>query len=104
MSAYGYAGEGSSHPSSRDRGDRDRGERGERGERGRFFRKKICRFCSEKLTMLDYKESERLGKFLTEKGKIIPRRVTGVCAKHQRGLTRAIKRARHAALLPFQVE
>lgn len=104
MSAQGYAAEGSSYPSSRDRGDRERGDRGERGERGRFFRKKICRFCSEKLVMLDYKESERLGKFLTEKGKIIPRRVTGVCAKHQRGLTRSIKRARHAALLPFQVE
>lgn len=54
--------------------------------------------------MIDYKEAERLSKFLTEKGKIIPRRITGACAKHQRGLRRAIKRARHAALLSFQTE
>ena len=74
------------------------------GPRGRFFRKKACRFCSEKVTTLDYKEVERLGKFLTEKGKIIGRRITGNCAKHQRALARAIKRARHAALLPFVTE
>ena len=72
--------------------------------RGRFFRKKACRFCSEKVALIDYKEVERLGKFLTEKGKIIGRRITGNCAKHQRALARAIKRARHAALLPFLAE
>lgn len=54
--------------------------------------------------MIDYKDPERLSKFLTEKGKIIARRITGNCAKHQRALTRAIKRARHAALLSFQLE
>ena len=72
--------------------------------RGRFFRKKACRFCSEKVTLIDYKDIERLSKFLTEKGKIIGRRITGNCAKHQRALARAIKRARHAALLPFLAE
>ena len=86
-------------PRSRDR------ERGEESPRGRFFRKKICRFCSDKTApLIDYKEVERLSKFLTEKGKILGRRITGNCAKHQRALARAIKRARHAALLPFQAE
>lgn len=87
-------------PRGRDRGDSQ--ERGPRG--GRFFRKKICRFCSEKISLIDFKDSERLNKFLTEKGKIIGRRITGNCAKHQRALARAIKRARHTALLPFIVD
>lgn len=75
-------------------------------ERGgaRPFRKKVCRFCADKVPLIDYKEGERLSRFLTEKGKIIGRRITGNCAKHQRMLARAIKRARHVALLPFQVE
>jgi len=81
-----------------------RGSSEDRPQRGRFFRKKFCRFCGEKVTLIDYKEVERLAKFLTEKGKIIARRITGNCAKHQRALARAIKRARHAALLPFQAE
>lgn len=85
------------------RGSRER-EREGGGPRGRFYRKKVCRFCGEKVFSLDYKEAERLGKFLSERGKILPSRVTGNCAKHQRMLTRAIKRARHAALLPFQAE
>lgn len=81
-----------------------RGRRGEEGPRGRFFRKKVCRFCGEKVTVVDYKDIERLSKFLTEKGKIIGRRITGNCAKHQRALARAIKQARHSALIPFQAE
>ena len=86
--------------------DRDRDSRGgpRDGRGGRFFRKKNCRFCAEKVTLIDYKDIERLGKFLTEKGKLIGRRITGNCAKHQRALARAIKRARHIALLPFQAE
>ena len=92
------------------RGPRGREENGpsrggdERGPRGRFFRKKFCRFCGEKISSIDYKDTERLGKFLTEKGKIIARRITGNCSKHQRGVAGAIKRARHMALLPFQTE
>lgn len=74
------------------------------GPRTRFFRKKICRFCSEKVILIDYKDTERLSRFLTEKGKIIGRRITGNCAKHQHALARSIKRARHAALLPFLAE
>ena len=92
-------------PSSRSHDRRDRGDSQERGPRGgRFFRKKICRFCSEKVPFVDFKDVERLSKFLTEKGKIIGRRISGNCAKHQRALARAIKRTRYAALLPFIVE
>lgn len=91
-------------PRGREDGPPGRGgdERSPRG--GRFFRKKFCRFCGEKVTLIDYKDVERLGKFLTEKGKIIARRITGNCSKHQRGVSGAIKRARHMALLPFQTE
>ncbi len=85
---------------SRD-GDRDRDER---GEKGFFFRKKVCKFCTEKLEMIDYKDVSRLQKFVTEKGKIIPSRISGTCASHQRGLARAIRLARVSALLPFTAE
>ncbi|MCB9799329.1 MAG: 30S ribosomal protein S18 [Candidatus Omnitrophica bacterium] len=71
---------------------------------GRVFRKKVCRLCSERLDGIDYKDRDRLVRYLTEKGKIIPRRTTGNCAKCQRVLVRAIKRARHAGVLAFQVE
>ena len=73
-------------------------------ERPRVFRKKICRFCADKSIRIDYKDTEYLGKFLTEKGKIIPRRISGNCSKHQRILARAIKRGRHGALIAFQIE
>ena len=72
-----------------------------RGPRNRsFFRKKVCRFCTQKVVM-DYKNAEVLRRFVTESGKILPRRITGTCAKHQRQLAREIKRARVIALLPF---
>ena len=64
-------------------------------------RKKVCVFCAEKVEKIDYKDVARLRKFISERSKILPRRVTGTCAKHQRELTDAIKRARHVALLPF---
>ena len=70
---------------------------------GKFIRKKICRLCAERISMLDFKETERLLKFLTEKGKILPQRISGNCAKHQRMLARTVKRARHAALIPFEI-
>jgi len=90
----------------RPREESSRGPRSadDRGPRGRFFRKKFCRFCGDKNSLIDYKDAERLAKFLTEKGKIVARRITGNCAKHQGTLTQAIKRARHAALIPFQLE
>ncbi len=71
----------------------------------RFFaHPRTCQFCTEKSTYIDYKQAEMLRRFVSEDGKIRPRRQTGTCAKHQRELTRAIKRARHLALLPFTSE
>lgn len=67
-------------------------------------RKKVCTFCVEKIDEIDYKDVEKLKRFVSDKGKILPRRVTGTCAKHQRKVTEAIKRARTIALLPFTVE
>ena len=64
-------------------------------------KKKVCVFCAEKVESIDYKDGARLRKFTSERAKILPRRITGTCAKHQRELTEAIKRARHVALLPF---
>ena len=63
--------------------------------------RKICRFCEEGIVYFDYKDEKKLLKFTTEQGKIIPRRISGNCAKHQRELKKAIKRARHLALIPF---
>jgi small subunit ribosomal protein S18 len=98
-----------------DRGDRggrdsdrggDRGDRGggmdddKRGGRG-FGRKKVCRFCAEKNAKVDFKDQATLKYFVTERGKIIPRRISGNCAKHQREVAVAIKRARGLALLPY---
>ena len=73
----------------------------ERNNRGRKPRRKVCAFCVDRIQEIDYKDVPRLRRFLSERGKIIPRRVTGTCARHQRQLTTAIKRARHVALLPF---
>jgi len=67
-------------------------------------KKKVCSFCVDKVETVDYKDFNRLKKFITERGKILPRRITGNCAKHQRQLTVAIKRARNIALLPFTAE
>ncbi len=66
-----------------------------------FTRRKVCRFCTDKDFLVDYKNPKLLGLFITERGKIIPRRITGNCALHQRSLTTAIKRARILALVPF---
>ena len=66
-----------------------------------YVRRKVCRFCADKSLVADYKNPELLKNFVTERGKILPRRVTGTCAKHQRRLTNAIKKARIMALMPF---
>jgi small subunit ribosomal protein S18 len=65
-----------------------------------FFRKKVCRFCANK-AKIDYKDADALRRYMTERGKILPRRITGTCAKHQREVAKAIKRARTISLLPF---
>ncbi len=67
-------------------------------------RRKPCRLCEAKITSVDYKDERLLRRFIVERGKIIPRRVSGNCQKHQRQLTRAVKRARHLAILPFTAE
>ncbi|OFX19198.1 MAG: 30S ribosomal protein S18 [Anaeromyxobacter sp. RBG_16_69_14] len=106
----GYGGGGSGgHGSSgggfgRGGGREDRGERGEEagGRRG-FGRRKVCRFCADKTLKVDYKDQGQLKYFLTERGKIIPRRISGNCALHQRQVATAIKRARMLAILPYTV-
>jgi len=83
--------------------ERDRGERPERsGKPARGAkRKKVCKFCEARIDKVDYKDVSRIRNFLTERSKILPRRVTGTCAYHQRELTTAIKRARYMALIPY---
>jgi small subunit ribosomal protein S18 len=77
------------------------GARGEGGPRKFFRRKKVCKFCVEKIDSINYKDVRLLQQFVAERGKIVPRRLTGVCTPHQRRLTAAIKQARNIALLPF---
>ncbi len=67
-------------------------------------RKKVCAFCGEHAQPVDYKDIATLKKYISERGKILPRRITGTCAKHQRAITTAVKRARHIALLPYSVD
>lgn len=69
--------------------------------RGGMRRRKVCQFCAEKTSEIDYKDVETLKKYVTERGKILPKRITGTCAMHQRAVTTAIKRARIVALLPY---
>ena len=68
------------------------------------MKKKVCVLCSDKNFVLDYKNAEQLKKFINEKGKILPRRATGACAKHQRDITLAVKRARHIAVIPYTTD
>ena len=87
---------------------RGRGERGDKkGEKGArkrgFARRKVCRFCADKNVAIDYKDPQTLKYFITDRGKIIPRRISGNCASHQRKVSTAVKRARMIALMPFTV-
>ena len=79
-------------------------ERNDRPQRARRPKKKVCMFCVDKVEHIDYKDAAKLRRFISERSKILPRRTTGTCAKHQRQLTTAIKRARIIALLPFVAE
>ena len=95
---------GQSGPGGHGGGGRPAGARpaGGPGGRGKFFRrKKVCKFCTEKIDAIPYRDVRLLQGFVAERGKIVPRRLTGVCTTHQRRLTRAIKQARNIALLPF---
>ncbi len=80
---------------------RGRGRSTKKRRRRVYHRRKVCRFCADKSLTIEYKEPKTLRNFTTERGKIIPRRISGTCAKHQRKLTLAIKRARTIALLPY---
>lgn len=82
----------------------DRGDKGGRRPRGRKPRRKVCSFCVDKIEFIDYKDVGRIRRFTNERGKILPRRMTGNCAKHQRQLAESVKRARAIALLPFTVD
>ena len=72
--------------------------------RGGMRRRKVCQFCAEKNSSIDYKDVETLKKYVTERGKILPKRITGTCAVHQRDVTTAVKRARVVALLPYSAD
>lgn len=79
-----------------------RREGGGPGGRKQYFRRrKVCKFCTEKIDVIDFKDVKLVGQFVSERGKILPRRLTGTCSRHQRALSLAIKRARNIALLPF---
>jgi len=92
-------------PGGSDRGDRG-GPGGQQGGKKKFFyrRKRVCKFCVEKIEYIDFKDVKTLQQFIPERGKILPRRISGTCALHQRKLQNAIKRARIAALLPFTAD
>jgi small subunit ribosomal protein S18 len=80
----------------------NRRKRNDNGRKKRVFhRRKVCRFCADSTLVIDYKDPKSLKYFITERGKILPRRISGTCAKHQRAITHAIKRARTIALLPY---
>lgn len=73
-------------------------------KRGGIRRKKVCQFCADKTETIDYKDVDKLRKYVTDRGKILPKRITGTCAIHQREVTKAIKRARTVALLPYTAD
>ena len=94
----GGAGGGGGRSGSRDKkpGDKEKGQR-----RPMFRRRKVCKFCADKIDDINYKDAKLLGPFVPERGKILPRRISGTCAMHQRKLQTAIKRARQIALIPY---
>ena len=91
----------SSGGGGRGRGAHAQGKGDGQQRRPMFRRRKVCKFCADKVDLVDYKDVRRLRSFVSERGKIIPRRISGSCARHQRQLTNAIKRARTVALLPY---
>jgi len=107
MDTVSFGRGGGSRPGGRFGGPRREGSGGPgggRGERGSYGRRRVCGFCMDHVTYIDYKDTAKLRRFLSERGKIEPRRKTGTCAKHQRFLTTALKRARELALLPYTAD
>jgi small subunit ribosomal protein S18 len=97
-------GQGAGSQDAKKGGGAGRGAPKEGGKRFFFRRRKVCKFCADKIDYIDYKDVKLLSGFVPERGKILPRRMFGTCAEHQRKVTLAIKRARHIALLPFAAE
>ena len=95
---------GQKRSEGRGKGDKKGGEKGQGQRRTLFRRRKVCKFCADKIDYIDYKDVKLLSGFVPERGKVLPRRMFGTCAEHQRKLTVAIKRARHIALLPYAAE
>ena len=91
-------------PGQRERSGRREGGGGSGPRKQYFRRRKVCKFCEEKIDVIDYKDVKLVGQFVSERGKILPRRLTGTCSPHQRLLTVAIRRARNIAFLPFAAE
>jgi small subunit ribosomal protein S18 len=81
----------------------DRGDRGDGGKKRSLGRRKVCKFCADEALKIDYKDSGLLKYFITDRGKLVPRRISGNCAKHQRAIATAVNRARMIALIPFSV-
>ena len=113
MSGFGFprgssGGGGGGRPGGRPGAGGPRGAAGDKGKDGgkRYFfrRRKVCKFCADKIDYIDYKDVKLLSGFVPERGKVLPRRMFGTCAEHQRKLTLAIKRARNIALLPFAAD
>ena len=89
---------------ARGRGDDKKGDGKQGQRRGLFRRRKVCKFCADKIDDINYKDVKLLMPFVPERAKILPRRISGTCANHQRPLQQAIKRARHLALIPFTTD
>ena len=101
----GFRGGGGGRSGGRSGGGAGRGGKDEKGGKRYFFRRrKVCKFCADKIDYVDYKDVKLLSGFVPERGKILPRRMFGTCAEHQRKLTLAIKRARSIALLPYMAD
>ena len=98
---FGQGRSGGGGGRGRGRGDKKTGDKAQGQRRTLFRRRKVCKFCADKIDDINYKDVKMLHAFVAERGKIVPRRISGVCAPHQRRLTDAIKKARNIALLPF---
>jgi small subunit ribosomal protein S18 len=104
VSSFGVRGGGGARSAGKGGAGRGGAAGKEQGKRYFFRRRKVCKFCADKVDYIDYKDIKLISAFVPERGKVLPRRMFGTCAEHQRKLTLAIKRARHIALLPFAAE
>ncbi len=100
----GGGGGGGGRGRGRGRGDKKTGDKEKGQRRPMFRRRKVCKFCADKIDDINYKDAKLLGPFVPERGKVLPRRISGTCAMHQRKLQTAIKRARQIALIPYVTE